>query len=433
MMAAAVLYRSRFLLPIGAPPLEDGALLVAAGRMLAVGPYAELAAAHPRAAVVDFGEAVILPPLVNAHTHLELTGYPVWAAAADAAEPTPGDFVDWILQLVRVRRNVPVAAVRAALATGLQESLAAGTGAVGDILTILAAADAYAASPLRGRVFCEVLGVDAAPVALRLAEIGALLDAPPGRWLSWGISPHAPYTLNRETFSQVHGFADRHRLPLACHWAETGAEVEFLTRLAGPLATRLYPAAGWSPPALPPGLAIPLRPAAAGGLLIHGVHADAPAIAAVAASGHGLVLCPRSNSRFGAARAPVATYRRAGVVLALGTDSRASSPSLSVWEELAFARSWFSGALDPQSWLEIATLGGASLLGLADRFGRLQPGGEASFQVVAVPSGAVAANLAEALCAAGTEIAVKALVLGGENVLPPGLRPPIINRFASPS
>jgi glutamate decarboxylase len=182
----------------------------------------------------------------------------------------------------------------------------------------------------------------------------------------------------------------------------------------------------WSLPAQPPGLASPLQPSAAGGLLIHGVHADAAAIAALAGSGHGLVLCPRSNSRFGVARAPVAACRRAGVPLALGTDSRASSPSLSVWDELAFARSWFGGALDPQDWLEIATVGGATVLGLADRLGRLQPGCEASFQVVAVPPGAKAATLAEALCAAGTEIAVQALLLGGENVLPPGPRQPIM-------
>ena len=424
-MAAAVLYRSRFLLPIGAPPLEGGALLAAGGRILAVGSHAELAAAHPRAAVVDFGEAVLLPPLVNAHTHLELTGYPAWATAA-AAETTGGDFVDWILQLVQVRRSVATAAVRAALASGLQECLAAGTGAVGDILTTLAAADAYAATPLRGRVFCEVLGVDAEPVAARLAEIGALLGAPPGRWLAWGVSPHAPYTLNRATLDQVRTFADRHRLPLASHWAETTAEVDFLTRLGGPLAERLYPAAGWRLPAQPPGLASSLQPCAGGGLLIHGVHGSAADIDAMAASGLGLVLCPRSNSRFGATRAPLAACRRAGVPLALGTDSLASSPSLSLWDELAFARSWFDGALDPQSWLEIATWGGATALGLAERFGRLRPGHEASFQVVAIPSGATAASLAEALCAAGADIVVQALLLGGENVLPSAPRPPIM-------
>lgn len=431
-MAAAVLYRSRFLLPIGASPLEGGALLVTDGRILAVGPDAELAAAHLRAAVVDFGEAVILPPLVNAHTHLELTNYPEWAAAVEA-ETTQSDFVDWILQLVRVRRSVTSADVRAALKTGLQESLAAGTGAVGDILTTLAAADAYADTPLRGRVFCEVLGVDLEPVSARLTEIEFRLVTPPGQWLTWGISPHAPYTLNRSTLASVCEFADRHKLPQACHWLETDAEVDFLKQLTGPLAGRLYPAAGWSLPTQPPGLASPLPLSATGGLLIHGVHADAAAIDALAGSGHGLVLCPRSNSGFGAARAPVAAYHRAGIPLALGTDSRASSPTLSVWDELAFARSWFSGALDPQSWLEIATFGGASVLGLAHRLGRLQPGCEASFQVVAVPPGAKVATLAEALCAAGADIAVQALLLGGENVLPPGPRPPIMKSLESRS
>jgi len=186
------------------------------------------------------------------------------------------------------------------------------------------------------------------------------------------------------------------------------------------MAKRLYPAAGWPlTPRRRAGTAdFPVR-LPAGSLLIHGVHAAAADVATLAAAGHHLVLCPRSNRRFAASRAPVAAYRRAGVPLALGTDSLASSPSLSVWAELACARQWYAGALDPQAWLAVATAGGAAALGLAGQLGTLAAGCEASFQVVAVPAGAAAATLAEALCSAGEDIAVTALYLGGENVLPP--------------
>jgi cytosine/adenosine deaminase-related metal-dependent hydrolase len=414
------LFAARYLLPMAAPPLEDGALLVEGGRILAVGPRAALAAAHPRAAVIACGDAVILPPLVNAHTHLELTHFPGWSAASAAAAPAPRDFVDWIQQLVRVRRQVDAAALGAAVAEGVRQSLLAGTGAVGDILSTLAAVTGYAGTPLRGRVFAEVLGLDRARVAARLAEIAAALAAPPAAALQWGLSPHAPYTLNPATLGQVLAVAREHRLPLASHWAETVEERDFLAHGGGPMAARLYPAAGW--PLTPRKRAgagnLPAR-LPAGSLLVHGVHASAAEIEAVAGAGLRVVLCPRSNARFGTQRAPVAAYRRAGVPLALGTDSLASSPSLSVWEELAFAREWFAGALDPLGWLAIATAGGAAALGLGDRLGGLQPGREASFQVVAVPPGAAPATLAEALCAAGAEIAVHALYLGGENVLPP--------------
>lgn len=404
-----VLFRARYLLPIGAPVIEGGALLVENDRIVAVGPQHELAAAHPGAAAVDFGEAVILPPLVNAHTHLELTDFPQWAeAAGETAEPA--GFVDWVLRLVRVRRTVGDDAVTASLGHGLWQSKAAGTGAVGDILTTLAAADAYASRSLAGRVFAEVLGVDAERVAARLDEIAGRLGNPPAPLLAWGLSPHAPYTLNRETLGQTVAFAAAHRLPLAMHWAETAEESKFLSTGEGEFE-RLYAAAGWAR----------LRPAASAGervppgaLLIHGVHLDTPGIEAVAKAGAGVVLCPRSNSRFGADRAPLAALRRAGVALALGTDSRASSPSLSVWDELAFAREWFAGVLDPAAWLEIATAGGAAALGLDRRMGRLATGADASFQVIAVPDGATTATLAEALCAEGRRTLPQALFLRGE-------------------
>jgi cytosine/adenosine deaminase-related metal-dependent hydrolase len=102
--------------------------------------------------------------------------------------------------------------------------------------------------------------------------------------------------------------------------------------------------------------------------------------------------------------------------LALGTDSLASSPSLSVWDELAFASHWFAGALDPAEWLTIATAGGARALGVADRMGHLAAGYEASFQVVTLPDGATAATLEEALCAGGDKVTVQALYLGGEMI-----------------
>ena len=260
-----------------------------------------------------------------------------------------------------------------------------------------------------------MLGVDAERVAARLSEIAARLATPPGPALSWGLSPHAPYTLNAATLAQAVGFAAEHGLPLAMHWAESAEEVEFLAAGEGPLAERLYPAAGWT---LPVNTSTLLIPDGRGGLLIHGTHLTEPAIADIARTGLGVVLCPRSNSRFGEQRAPLAALRRAGVTLALGTDSRASSPSLSVWDELAFARQWFAGILDPPEWLELATAGGARALGLGETMGRLAPGLAASFQVLAVPLGATAATLAEALCADGNRTRLRSLFLHGENVLP---------------
>ncbi len=420
---SATLYRARYLLPISAAPIEDGALLVKAGQVQAVGTGRALAAAHPEAVAVDFGDAVLLPPLANAHTHLELSDFPCWAAAAGEAEE-PGDFVAWILRLVRVRRSISAAQLRDSLAAGLRDSLAVGTGAVGDILTSLEALPVYRQSPLRGRVFAEVLGRDPEIVAGRLAAIEALLKSHPARQLAWGLAPHAPYTLSSSATDQVFAFAGRHALQCSMHLAESVDESRFLENGTGAIAERLFAAARWDPAADPAPGCSPVREICRrgrlgpGDLAVHGVQVDGADVGLIKACGCSLVLCPRSNMTLNVGRAPVAAYLRAGVPLALGTDSLASAPSLSIWDEIAFARGCYPGQAAPRDWLEMATRGGARALGQQDRLGQLSPGREASFQVVALPERPALAELEEALCSAGRNARVTHLYLAARNVLP---------------
>ena len=133
--------------------------------------------------------------------------------------------------------------------------------------------------------------------------------------------------------------------------------------------------------------------------------------------GCSVALCPRSNAALNVGKAPVTDYLNAGIPLALGTDSLASSDSLSLWDELAFAVEWFAGTAEPRDWLEITTLGGAKALGIEKRMGQLAPGQEASFQVVTLPSLPQVDALEETLCASGNDVNVTHLYLAGENVL----------------
>ena len=422
-LAKPILYRARFLLPISAPPLENGALLVDGGRIIAVDAFSHLRAAFPGAKVIDFGDAALLPPMVNAHTHLELSSFADWAVTADEPE-LPRNFVDWILWLVRVRRSIAAENLYASLAAGLNASLLAGTGAVGDICTGLDTVAAYQSSPLLGRVFVEVLGHDPALVAGRLAAISTLLEHRPGPALDWGLAPHAPYTLSSSAADQVFAFADRKALQCSLHLAESADETAFLLNGSGAIAEKLYAAAKWNPKVDDvPGC----RPVAAfcrpgrlrqGDLAVHAVQVDAAEIDLLKQAGCSVVLCPRSNATLNVGKAPMAAYLEAGVSLALGTDSLASSSSLSIWDEIAFAREWFKDEVGPRDWLEIATLGGAKALGLHDRMGQLAPDCDASFQVVALPELPCLGELEKALCAAGSDVQVKYLYLASRNVLP---------------
>ncbi|PKN13450.1 MAG: metal-dependent hydrolase [Deltaproteobacteria bacterium HGW-Deltaproteobacteria-4] len=407
-MKKAKLLRARYLLPsAGAPAIEDGALLIVGGRIAAVGSYSTLQ--DSAAEVIDYGDAVILPPLVNAHCHLELTDFPQWTTAC--GETTlPTSFVGWIRRLIRVRRSIGADPVPASVSTGIRQLLAAGTGAVGDILTTPGALAPLLASPLYGRIFFETIGLDEERFIPALAA--ALASARSLTYpLSGGLSPHSTYTVSARHLEKAISTG----LPLAIHCAESPEESLFLREGRGPIAAELYAAAGWPLPEPAPGLSPVAWLAAQGALsaqtlLVHGVQVNAEDAVRIAGSGAIVVLCPRSNARLGVGTAPIGLYKKAGVSLALGTDSRASNDSLSLWEEIAFARSVYP-ELSPEELLAIATCGGARALGLEQEMGVLTVGSGAHLQVLTAANLPPVAGLAGWLC--GAEHQVVALWLGG--------------------
>ncbi|OEU50269.1 MAG: hypothetical protein BA871_06460 [Desulfuromonadales bacterium C00003096] len=411
------LYLARYLLPISAPPIEDGALLLRRGRIAAVGRRADLLAEFA-GEVVDFGDAILLPPLVNAHTHLELSYFPRWVALADKSLAA-GSFVDWLLHLIDIKHGLTEKDLAASLQDGLRQCLRFGTGAVGDILSTNRLSSHYTASPLYGRIYLELLGVD--PTVWQDALLRSEAEVAKGQLgrLLLGLAPHAPYSLSAEALMAIYDVASRQRWTLTTHLAESPQESELLQIGTGELLERLYPAVGWSE----------YRPSAAncspvvyldrlGGLqsdnlLVHGVQVSQADCRLMAERGVTMCLCPRSNERLGVGRVPVADYRAAGVKLALGTDSLASNDSLSMWEELAAARHCYGAHLSPAELLAMATRNGADALGLKGEMGTLQAGGGGHFQVLPLASAPSLAQLEEMLCSQGSALSVNALYLDG--------------------
>lgn len=419
----STLFLARYLLPITAAPIEDGALLVDGGRIIQVGTRKSMTAAVSGAAVIDFGDAILLPPLVNAHTHLELTHFPRWRAEAGENPDPNGDFVDWILHVIRVKRGLSLDRFECSLAAGISASLAAGTGAVGDILSYFPARKAYRHSPLKGRLYLETLGLDPAQGRQLLSRIGTLLDEKRAGQLRLGIAPHSSYSLSAEYLQQIMDFARRRKVATTLHLAEAPAEVRFIRDSTGPLADKLYPYVGWKGMAPPPARRSPVAWADQCGalvpscLLAHGVQIDADDAARLARAGSTVVCCPRSNARLGVGRLPVELYRAAGVPLALGTDSLASNESLSVWDEIAFARQWLAGKVEPAELLAMATIHGARALGVAADQGELKAGLGCNFQVLKPALLPAFAELEEFLCAPGRGAEVASLFLDAWDVL----------------
>ncbi len=391
------IFTAKFLISADAPPVEGGALLVHAGRIAAIGTRKEVARNHPDVEVVDFSDALIVPLLVNAHTHLELTDFPLWIANGGGGGKAPPSFVDWILQLIKVKRKLIEEDYRRSLRHGIEQSLAAGTGAVGDILSQHGLRGLYHDSPLSGSLFLETLGQDPASIRRLRASLSEALEDEVIGSVELGVSPHSPYTISQDYLQSIYRYCQHQNIRCTTHVAESPDEVEFVEQGQGPLASRLYPFIGWQG-FIPQGSG--LRPLEylhhQGGLfpenlLVHGVQLSANEMTLLAEKGMSLALCPRSNAKLNVGQAPAGELYRAGVNLALGTDSLASCDSLSIWDEMAFAHRWFDGELDAPTLFHIATQGGAKALGIENEFGSLEIDKSAGFQVLQ-PQTKVAVN-----------------------------------------
>ncbi|TYO99639.1 cytosine/adenosine deaminase-related metal-dependent hydrolase [Geothermobacter ehrlichii] len=420
----AHIYTARYLVPVASPPVEGGALLVEGERIAAVGRFDEIVAQTAGAEVVDFGESVLLPPMANAHTHLELTDLPVWMEAGEGHLPE-GGFVDWLLRVIIVKRQQPADVFPTSIRRGLDLCLEAGTGVIGDILSVTSAVDAYLHTPLLGTVFAELLGQEPQLFRQQLERTSSFLARRPAQHLNTGLSPHSPYTLGCRTLELAADSIAQHGCPASIHAAESAAESRLVRSGDGELAERIYPLAGWED-YLDGGCGLSviawlescglLRP---GLLLVHGVQVDKEDVARIRRHGCGVVLCPRSNERLGVGRAPVDLYRQAGIPLALGTDSLASCDSLSVWDEMAATARIYGRELAPAEILHMATAGGAGMLGLDRVAGTLEPGKGAHFQVVAAPDGTGSRDLVAALVCDGERVRVRQLYLHGKARLQP--------------
>lgn len=407
------LYTSRYMVPISSPPFEQGALAVQDGRIVALGPAAEIIRRFPHAPCTDYGDSILLPALINAHTHLELSHFPRWQeitreqpdgrlpTCAAKAEADHG-FTAWILRLIEIKKNLgrDPQIYHHAWHTGLQLAQSSGTGYIGDILTT-PQLSATAAQHLPGRGYIEILGHDPLQVHTRLEHLEHWAGHAPQAL--WGAAPHAPYTLSQDMLKLSFRTTAAHHLPSSIHLAESAEEVEFLCNATGPMAQKLYPYVNWKQHISPPRRMRPLECVRqAGGLrsdtlLVHGVHLNRAEIDLVAASKASVALCPRSNARLNCGKAPVADYLRAGIPLALGTDSLASNSTLSLWDEMAFALQWFEGAISAPQLLHMATCGGARALQLND-VGILAPGKRATFVVISPPALPDLPTVADFLC-----------------------------------
>lgn len=375
---ARTLYTAAWVLPIATPPIEDGAVLVEGERIVWVGPAVVAPVTAESARIVPLGAAALLPGLVNAHTHLELTSLRGFLEGLD--------FRSWLRTLTIVRRDLlSEADLLDAARLGLVEALRHGITTVADTTDSAMSLTAMRELGVRGIGYVEVFGPDPAQRDASLARLRERVDAlrvHDTALVRTGVSPHAPYTVSAPLFAATADYARAEQLPIAVHVAESAAETAFVCDGAGPFADGLRARdIAVAPQARSP---IALLEAtgvlAARPLLIHVVRADDEDLARIAAHGATIVHCPISNAKLGHGIAPLDRMLAHGIATGLGSDSVASNDRMHLLDEarqaalLHAVRAGEPDSLTAHAALELATRGGAAALGLSSVVGTLEAG-----------------------------------------------------------
>ena len=370
-------YHARWVVPVTSAPIANGVVAVERDRIVYVGPADDAPAAESQ----DLGNVVLLPGLVNAHCHLELT------AMRGFLEDI--DFRRWILRLTNARRAVlDRDALLDSARYGIEEGVRAGITMYADTCASGVAMQAMREARVRGLMYQEVFGPDPAQCResieeLRTAVAGLrYLETPLVRL---GVSPHAPYTVSDDLFRATTALAREQGLPMAIHIAESDLEQRLVVEAAGSFAEGLrrrgieVSPRGASPVALLERLGV----LESSPLLIHCVRVDRRDILAIAASGSAVAHCPISNAKLGHGLAPLTELLAEGVTVGIGSDSMASNNRMDMLEEARIAllaqRARLRSSETPgaHELLELVTIEGAKALGVAQLIGSLEEGKQA--------------------------------------------------------
>ncbi len=389
-----MIYAADRVFPVDSPPFSPAAVRMEDGLIAEMGRPDTLVEAHPEERLVELPGCVLIPGLINLHSHLE------YAGLAHLAGLVP--FSEWITRLVRESRGFTDDDWLASARAGARATLAAGITCVADVVTRGAALRACRETGLKTVAFAEVVavGADDTPAACEAALDRAHSWAREDNVLGVGLSPHSIYTVSPRALRRCCSMAHQEDLPLVIHAAETGEEVHLLSG-TGSLTQNIerfgLDFGGPSTGAMTGAENVP-RP---GGvlefldtlgclgprtLLIHAVHVTPSELALVRERGSSLVACPRSNATLKAGLPDVVSWLDAGVAFGLGTDSLASVATIDLFEEVRAAIP--RGRRHGERELARLTKDAADRLGVGTMRGGLAPGKAADFVALRMPDAA---------------------------------------------
>ena len=381
-----------YVLPISAAPIENGAVAIEIDKIIAVGTRQEIAKKFPKVTDENFGEAVIMPGFVNAHSHLEIT------AMRGFLDDVEEDFFAWLMKLTTTRadtlteKDIEISALVGAL-----EGARSGVTCFGDIGRYgKAGFEALKEVGLRGILFQETdfspKNEEAENDFAKLKDKFLTLQETETALVKVGISPHAPYSVSRKLFEKITDYALCENIKITIHAAESNQEKEFFLTGEG-LFAEMYQKLNleWNAPKTSEiEYLAEIGVLRAKPLLAHCVKVSESDIDLIAESATRIAHCPKSNAKFGHGIAPLEKFLDKKVRVGFGSDSMASNNTCDILEEARFATLFARNSanqtrfLTAQEIIETATLGGASALGLEDEIGTLQTNKQADLIVISL-------------------------------------------------
>ena len=360
---------ARYVFPADAPPVANGVVVINDDKIASVEPPGT------RTTDLDLGNAAIIPGLVNAHTHLDLTG------ARGLCPPTE-DFTQWLRSVIKYRRDRTPEQTQQDIKAGITECMATGTTLVGDIAAGGASWEALNSTSIRAVVFYEIIGNLWERVPAVAAEFLRWLEARlEAAFCRPALSPHAPYSVHQTLIHAAAKETHTRKIMLAIHLAETQDEIEFLKTRGGRFAELLKELDAWNPKAwsLRPSQYVKnIRRITRQFILVHCNYLTPRILIPPHAS---IVYCPRTHAAFNHSPHPFREFLKRGVRVALGTDSLASNPDLDLLSEMRFIHERYPD-FPGDALLRMGTLSGAEALGWEDETGSLTPGKSADLAVV---------------------------------------------------
>jgi len=381
-----------YVLPISAALIENGAVAIEKDKIAAVGKREELIKKFPEAKEESFGEAVIMPGLINAHSHLEIT------AMRGFLDDVEEDFSAWLMKLSTIRAdNLTEKDIEISALAGALEGARSGVTCFGDIGRFgKAGCSALKKIGLRGILFQETefspKNEEAENDFAKLKDKFLTLKETETALVKVGISPHAPYTVSRKLFEKITEYALCENIKITIHAAESNQEKEFFLTGKGFFA-ELYQKLNleWNAPETSEiEYLAEIGVLRAKPLLAHCVKVSDKDIDLIADSATRIAHCPKSNAKFGHGIAPLEKFLDKKIRVGFGSDSVASNNTCDILEEARFATLFARNLqnktrfLNAQEIIETATLGGASALGLENEIGTLEENKQADLIVISL-------------------------------------------------